>query len=86
MFVTKRTSSWRPNGIKWAKKPKPGQKTVTPFLAADLFIQGALVNDNKSHDGSDAFDIDILPVHTFFNWASVGYGWRSRVGIDGQPS
>jgi hypothetical protein len=69
-------------GVKWGKE-SPNSK---PWIALDLFVQGAVSEENKEHEGSDYFNIDVLPVVTLFDWVSVGYGPRFKTGLGGLAS
>ena len=69
-------------GIKYI----PKWWTVTKyFLALDVFVQGFLSDDLETHEGSDYFNIDILPVITFMDWFGVGFGPRIKIGLKDVP-
>lgn len=73
-------------GIKWGRAQADATKEPSPWIALDLFLQGAVSEEDDSHSGADFFNIDALPVLTFFNWVSVGYGPRFKSGLNGEPS
>ncbi len=73
-------------GIKWGRPNQDPTKDPTALAAIDMFIQGSQSEEDSDHEGSDYFNIDVLPVVTLFNWVSVGYGPRFKTGLDGHPS
>lgn len=73
-------------GLKWGRTPKDPKGEPSPWIAIDLFVQGAMSEEDDSHSGFDYFNIDALPVVTILNWISIGYGPRFKTGLDGLPS
>jgi hypothetical protein len=68
-------------GFKWGDASD--RDNLRPYAALDFFLQGALTDELSDHSGFDYFNIDVLPVFTIYNWVSVGYGWRFKIGLEG---
>jgi hypothetical protein len=71
-------------GFKWGRREADG--SITPWLALDVFVQGATSEEVETHSGPDYFNIDVLPVVTVLNLVSVGFGRRWKLGLTGQSS
>jgi hypothetical protein len=69
-------------GLKWGKKPDANGNSKA-WLAVDLFISGAVSEEDSTHAGADYFNIDAVPVVTVFDWVSMGWGPRFKVGLNG---
>ena len=73
-------------GVGYGIRYKPKWWTVTKYLLSfDIFIQGLLSDDLETHEGSDYFNIDILPVITLIDWFGVGFGKRIKIGLEDVP-
>lgn len=70
-------------GVGYGLKYKPAWwKLSDAFLALDVFVSAVLADDDPNHSGSDHFNIDVIPIITFMDWVSVGYGPRFQIGLD----
>lgn len=66
-------------GIRWSPNKKP-------ILSLDIFIQANLSEELDPNAGFEYFNIDVLPILTFFNWFGIGYGPRFKIGLENVPT
>lgn len=64
-------------GLKWGSS-----KENSIYLSLDVFLQAAMSEEIDSISGPDYFNIDVLPIITVYDWFSIGFGWRFKLGLD----
>lgn len=74
-------------GIGYGLKYKPaGWTATTAVVAVDLFVQATLDDNSSAVPGAKYFSIEALPIVTFLDWVSVGFGLDEYVGLSTLPS
>jgi len=73
-------------GVGYGIKYNPFKWKKNYLIGIDLFAQADISEEIDNHSGFDYFNIDLLPVVTFFNWIGIGYGPRFKIGLDAVPN
>lgn len=74
-------------GIGYGLKYKPAGWTLTnAVIALDVFVQASLVDNSTAVPGAKYFAIEALPIVTFIDWVSVGFGAEEFIGVSSLPS
>jgi len=74
-------------GIGYGLKYKPaGWTATTAVVAVDLFVQATLDDNSTVVPGAKYFSIEALPIVTFLDWVSFGFGLDEYVGLSTLPS
>jgi len=74
-------------GVGYGLKYKPANWTATEAVfAIDLFVQAGLVNESATVPGGTYFGIQAIPIVTFLDWFSVGFGPDALLGVSTAPS
>ena len=74
-------------GIGYGLKYKPAGWTATDAVfAVDLFVQAGLLNESNTIPGGTYFSIQAIPIVTFLDWFSVGFGPDALLGVSTAPS
>lgn len=73
-------------GIGYGLKYKPASWTATEAIfALDLFVQAGLLDETNTVPGGKYFSIQAIPIVTFLDWVSVGFGPDALLGISTAP-
>lgn len=74
-------------GVGYGLKYRPANWTATEAVfAIDLFVQAGLLNETDTIPGGSYFAIQAIPIVTFLDWFSVGFGPDELLGISTAPS
>jgi hypothetical protein len=74
-------------GVGYGLKYCPAGWTATSAVfAVDLFVQAGLLDESATVPGGNYFAIQAIPIVTFLDWFSVGFGPDELIGLSTAPS